>query len=156
MPQKKPRKRSAADAFHEAVWGVSPEPQEVDPSPWAVGRGERLVYLQRPGKEGAMTTLRRFFRYDDKVFTPSHGGKHAGGSCGGFGWVLELPSGESFIGLVTKQDHAGWTKRVRAFAAAGGRLTATVDPGRKRLVVSDGRGVPLKKCACRRLTPADD
>ena len=150
------KRQSAADALHEAVWGVSPEPQEVDPSPWAVGRGERLVYLERPAGEGAMTTLRRFFRYDNKVFTPAHGGAYAGGSCGGFSWLVEVPSGETFIGLVTQKDHAGWMKRIRAFAEADARLVATVKPDGKRLVLSDGRRVSWKRCACRRVTPADD
>ena len=163
MPQKKLVKRPgragtsrSAKRRSAAVWGVSPEPEEVYPSPWAVRRGERLVYVQRRATEGSMTTMRRFFRYDDQVFTPAHGGAYAGGSCGGFGWLVQLPSGETFIGLVTQTDHEGWMKRIRAFAAADARQVATVDPDGKRLALSDGRHVPLKRCACRRATPADD
>jgi hypothetical protein len=144
------------ELYRQKVVGLYAEAGPADPSPWTTGDPEhRIIYIESRNRERAITQQNRLFKFYDKTVVPERNGMYVEGSCGGFSWVVELPSGEQFYGFRTRGDHDGWMRVFKAFVAVEDRLIGTIEggeSGKGRFVCDDGRIFPLSECTCKVLT----
>jgi hypothetical protein len=148
----------AHEAYQSRVARIYDQParEPLNPTPWrSIDPEERVVYVQVRPRERSITQLNRSHKYYRNEFRPRDVGLPKSSTVGGFGSIIQLPSGERFYGFTTSGDHEGWMNSLRAFAGAEGRLIGTIEGDGERFACEDGRIFALSECTYRPMTVDD-